>query len=155
GVAVGPDDLAYYGTGRGYMAAVGFENSLMRVRWKARIRTPLMGSPYQGSDNTNLSPYGNAWLADHAFVNTPAASPDVVAFASREGIVYVFEANANVSFHLPIAGPLSQQDADQLDLSAPDEAGNMQRIPKDQFSVDPDTATVTFRDMRGFTMFLD
>src|SRR5262249_21984579 len=92
GIAVGADDLAYYGTGRGYGRGAGFVPRTRRVRWKGRIRNSDLGRFRGPSLNTN--PYlpngafdSQNWLADHAFVNAPAAASNVVVFASREGLL--------------------------------------------------------------------
>src|SRR5205823_2796476 len=50
-----------------------------------------------------------------------------------------------------------QQQVNQIDLLAPAEPGSGgqdQRVPRDQYSIDPDTATVTFKNMLTFTLDL-
>lgn len=166
GITVGRDDRAYYGTGRGYITALSIQNSTATINWKARIFNDSLGV-FAGSNNVDINPFlgtglpNPTYLADHAFVNTPAFGQNVVVFASREGlagngIVYVFEADATVSFKLPasLPPPLTPVQAQQLELSTYDEAGNEQRIPRDQFAVDTESGSVTFRDMRTFTMNL-
>src|SRR5262249_17489730 len=125
-----------------------------RLRWKARIQSAV--GAFDGS-GTNPDP--SQGLATHAFTNSPAVSSDVAAFASREGCVYVFKTDALVTFHLPFPNltppsELAANEASQIQLRGTDEAGQPQPISPLEYTIDIPTQTITFRDMRSFTLDL-
>ncbi|MBI3910167.1 MAG: hypothetical protein HY320_04455 [Armatimonadetes bacterium] len=157
GVAVGKDETIYYGTGRGYMAAVQIESGVPRVRWKARVRGDLLGGGDPGHSQ-DINPGSASFLSDFHFVSAPAASDKVIVFAGREAgggaVLFAFEADATISFKLPDL-PLSQNNVGSLQLFFDDTGAGLQRIPPQQYTVNPDTGIVTFTDMRGFTLDLN
>lgn len=120
------------------------------------------------------------YLDDYAFVSSPAAGKRIVFASRRTGTVYVMEPNASISFKLiplasdlvpnPMTGirnwPLTAVTAQNIMLAADHGIGynsnspfiraNQQpwgRLPN-QFSVDPDTGTVTFLNMENFSLDL-
>jgi len=160
GVAVGKDDTVYYGTGRGYMAAVEVEGGSPRVRWKARVPAPIGGAGGASGSSQDIDPQSPGYLADFHFTAAPCAGDELVVFAGKNtngGCLFVFELDATIRFQLPsFTAPLTAANVAQLQLISNDEppAGG-QRIPPNQYQVDVDTGTVTFTDMRAFILDLD
>jgi len=169
GVAVGRDNTIYYATGQGYMCATEWRKGRPQFRWKIRG----MPGDYNptGGLSTDVDPTSPTYLGDYAFVSTPAAGSRIV-FASRNGTVYMFEPDQSIRFKLtPPAGfpsgiPWSAGLANEVVLAAdhglsivptsPGVMANQQpwgRVPG-QFSVDPDTGSVTFHNMENFSLDL-
>lgn len=167
GVTVGRDGLIYYGTGIGYMCAAEWRKGRAQFRWKMRS----LEYNAAGGASQDVNPDSPTYLQDYAFTAAPAAGNQVV-FASRQGAggapgtTYVLDSNAVIRFKLGWSGPLSPAQAQDILLeadhglglpqNAPFLAANQQpwgRLPG-QFSVDPDTATVTFHNMENFSLDL-
>lgn len=165
GVSVGSDNRVYYGTGKGYMCSVKWYRGQARFAWKMR-----QGN-YSGQSQV-VDPTNPAYLNDYAFVAAPAAGRRVV-FASRSGMVYVMEPDATIRGKIlaPPGGhpkwPLTSITGNEVMLNADHGIGfnansafiratqqPWGRLPN-QFSVDPDTATVTFNNMENFSLDLN
>ncbi|MFN3648088.1 MAG: hypothetical protein ACK47B_00800 [Armatimonadota bacterium] len=166
GVAVGKDNLIYYGTGIGFMCAAEMRKGQAAFRWKMRAQEYLDGS----GRSSNVDPTSGAYLNDYAFTAAPAAGSHIV-FAARgrggPGRVYVFDPNATIRFKLPIPqGSLNPTLAREVSIQADHGVGVNPNDPylfaeqqpwgryPNQFSVDPDTGVVTFLNMENFSLNL-
>ncbi len=172
GVSIGKDNLIYYGTGQGYMCATEWRRGRAQFRWKIRS----LEYTDQAGASQKVDPRDPQYLSDYAFTAAPAAG-DRIVFATRgkpnvgggitgPGTTYVFEPDAVIRFKLNGTPSLTQQQANALMLMGDHGAGlqannpfllaNQQpwgRVPG-QFTVDPDTATVTFQNMENFSLDL-
>jgi hypothetical protein len=176
GVAVGRDNLVYYGTGQGYLCASEWRRGRAGFRWKMR------GAFGDYQDGTGLSqvvdPTQANYLQDYAFTAAPAAG-DRIVFASKgrgsNGTAYVFEPDSVIRFKLnPSTDDLGNVQPPILQLTAArakdlmleaDHGQGFQptsrfllseqqpygRAPF-QFRVDPDTMTITFENMENFSL---
>jgi hypothetical protein len=171
GVAVGKDNLVYYGTGIGYMCAVEWRKGRPTFRWKMRsLEHDENAGTSQNADPGSRSP---AYLNDFVFKSAPAAG-DRIVFASQgvnggPGTVYVLDPDATIRFKLRVpnaTGTLTAGQAQQVMLLGDHGLGlpptnpflmstqqPWGRVPN-QFVVDPDTATVTFLNMENFSLDL-
>lgn len=168
GVAVGSDNLQYYGTGQGFMCAAEWRKGRPHFRWKMRS---LEYADQTGTSNV-VDPRQPGYLADYAFVAAPAAGERVV-FAARgrggaTGTVYVLEPDAVIRFKLRLRPGYNLTPARARDIML--EADHGAAVPQQvkglladqqpwgrvpgQFTVDPDTATVTFLNMENFSLDL-
>ncbi len=166
GASVGRDNRIYYATGQGYMCSVYTSRGRPQFGWKMR------SLEYQDQTGlaTNFNPGtpGNH-LSDYAFVAAPAAGSRIV-FSARgrgaAGTVYVMEPDAVIRFKLPIPAGLTAARAKDVMLEADHGLGINPNSPfllsteqpwgryANQFSVEPDTATVTFQNMENFSLDL-
>jgi hypothetical protein len=168
GVAVGRDNLVYYGTGIGYMCAAEWRRGRAHLRWKMRATTPDF-NPDGGQQGAIRPSDPDNHLPDYAFVSAPTAG-DRIVFATRgrggPGTVYVFEPDATIRFKLQ-AGAMTPAQAQEVMIegdhgsnfnpTSPFLMASMQpwgRLPN-QFVVDPDTSTVTFLNMENFSLNLN
>ena len=164
GVAVGRDNLVYYGTGIGYMCAAELRRGRPAFRWKVRA----LEYDDNGGQSRQIDPNQPDYVQDFVFSAAPAAG-DRIIFASKglganQGTVYVLEPNATVRFKLPVPS-LTPAQAQELRLEADHGTGVQPNDPflrgdepagraRLQFSVDPDAATVTFLNMENFSLDL-
>ena len=167
GVAVGKDNLVYYGTGKGYMCAVEWRRGRPLFRWKMLGAFTDQGTGQ--SQNADPS-QGGGFLTDYAFVASPAAGNRIV-FASRNGTAYMFEPDATIRCKLtppgviiPWSAGLGQEVVVRADhglgivvgSASPGIMSNQQpwgRVPN-QFTVDTDTGTLTFLNMENVALNL-
>jgi len=176
GVAVGKDNLVYYGTGIGFMCASEWRKGRPHFRWKVRALLPdYLDQTGKLRTPNELDPGDADYMADHAFVAAPAAG-DRVIFASRgrgagTGTAYMFDPDATIRFKLLSPDPnrpirWNATKAREVMLQADHGVAVPQnnrglmadqqpygRMPN-QFVVDPDTSTVTFLNMENFSLDL-
>lgn len=168
GVAVGRDNLIYYGTGQGYMCASEWRRGRAQFRWKISERAPsaMVGSGL----SQQVDPTAANYLQDFAFVAAPAAGKRIVFASKNTGSIYVFEPdatlrgkllplpNSKVEWNVAKAQEVAIQGNHGLGF-VPNSPGLLStqqpwgRVPG-QFAVDPDTATVTFQNMENFALDL-
>lgn len=170
GVAVGSDNRVYYGTGIGYMCSVEWNRGQPKFAWKMRGANDYIDGT---GKSQNVDPTSPTYLNDYAFVAAPAAGQRIVFASRRSGTVYVMEPDATIRGKIlpPTTAtpkwPLTSISASEVMLMADHGVGfnansaflrsNQQpwgRLPN-QFTVDPDTATVTFNNMENFSLDLN
>jgi hypothetical protein len=165
GVAVGKDNLVYYGTGMGYMCAAEWNRGRAIFRWKVKSLEYQAGT---GKDK-QVDPTKPNYLPDYAFTAAPAAG-DRIVFAAQGrnggvGTAYVMEPDAVIQFKLDVPLPMTSAQAQELMLmgdhgialpqnkfvlSSQQPWGRVQN----QFVLDPDTGVVTFLNMENFSLDL-
>jgi PQQ-like domain len=156
GPVIGKDDLVYYATGNGYIAAAQFAGNQGFVRWKARIP----GADQFTAMSQVVYPGDPSRLQDYAFTASPAVSNDLVYFAGRDGAVYAFEANPTFSFKVPETPgkrPMHSARAAQTVVYSNEGQGGPRtnRLPPGSFSVDAESGTVTIHDFRNLSFDLN
>lgn len=174
GVTVGKDGLVYFGTGIGYMCASEWYRGRARFRWKLRSLEYVDGTG-RVTNAAETDPYDRTeYYKDFAFVAPPAAGERVVFAAGRPtqpGTVYILEPDATIRFKLllgPADPPLTAITAQQVMLEADHGIGFTPQSPfilgnqqqpygrvAGQFTVDPDTGTVTFLNMENISLDLN
>ena len=179
GVSVGKDNLVYYGTGNGYMCCVEWRRGRPLFRWKLRA-LEYQDNTGTITGAADVDPASPTYLQDFAFTSAPAAG-DRVIFTARgrggnPGTVYVLEPNAVIQVKLNprnlVSGvPFSLTPTMAQDVVIEGDHGvGIQQTPQGrsgikairppfgrvpgQFTVDPDTATVTFQNMENISLTL-
>lgn len=169
GVAVGKDNLVYYATGKGYMCAVEWRRGRPAFRWKF-LGVQTWGDQRTGHNTSaQVDPaLGAGYLPEYAFVSSPAAG-DRIVFTSRGGTAYVFEPDATLRCKLVVPGvtiPWSAGLANEVVIEGDHGLGILPNNPgimatqqpwgraPNQFTVDPDTGTLTFLNMENIALDL-
>jgi len=171
GVSVGSDNRIYYGTGIGYMCSVKWDRGHPKFAWKMRGAGDYMDGSGKSQD---VDPTSATYLNDYAFVSAPAAGRRIVFASRRSGNVYVMEPDATIRgkilpppTNLSGKWPLTSVTGNEVMLNADHGVGYNANSPyirstqqpwgrlPNQFTVDPDTASITFNNMENFSLDLN
>ena len=171
GVSVGSDNRVYYATGIGYMCSVKWDRGQPKFAWKMRGAGDYLDGSGKSQD---VDPTSANYLSDYAFVSAPAAGRRIVFASRRSGTVYVMEPDATIRGKIMppptnVNGkwPLTSITGNEVMLNADHGVGFNAASPfirstqqpwgrlPNQFTVDPDTASVTFNNMENFSLDLN